>query len=816
MKKYSKLKYIIRGLFTFIFAFGVIFNSDVYAQEVTQRTAKGTQISDDSTPNSLDPLSFSLLDLSSTERGFLMPRLTTGQRDNIPKQSLTAGLVIYNTTIGCIEFYNTNRQLWMNMCGDVEPAVFTIPLDKCNELKDKISGDYIQGVLLNERRNIISLEVNVSTPGTFEIEAIAYTTTGAENGYSFTARGVFPSSGNFLLVLKGSGTPKVGSADTNVKDTIKFFLNKKEVTCQVQNHVKPDFEPLQAAFVCNDANNKITVEGKYKVDEPLSSANRIIVPFTVTKPGRGKVFGDVSKSGKQTEVIKYESEMIDFRVTDVGRVQTVALYPVYGTGKPTTSGKLTGKLELRSNGKHDYDPFVDPVPAVVESSCGFTINVESDFAKYTFPYSDVIFKSPFKSLTGTGVDYYKSYITPRTKMGANGTDKITLEIDVKVQSAGEFELFTNEMNGVYFKANDIFSTDDIGKTISVTLKAYGESENDSDPLQFIVMGKSFDGSSAQYGGEVYIDFVYQPMKLLSIGNQAWHPAGKFNDVDKAWDGLGHLLSNENHFAWNGKVRVDGFKIFTSIPNVGDGVPTFLLDYMGSNYHLLKIDLLEADMVFIGGRGRFENNSNAQLFPKSDGALQALADYVINDGGVLVYGESKSEYMVSLTKKFGVSSQISANPVTHANAKPGGIFRASSEESKLIRGQVGKNFYKYKNVLIDNRRITGSNHGSEHNNANISFAINPMFYESLINYDNGGTLAFRHTEYPFVGVGNGSFMGGRRSGSSLDGYPVGVDSNREPATTRNTKGDVYNAWFVLNLIHWAIDEAQANKTKGYFK
>lgn len=46
----------------------------------------------------------SILDLSSSNKGFLVPRLTTVQRDAIV--SPVAGLNIYNTTKNCMEFYN--------------------------------------------------------------------------------------------------------------------------------------------------------------------------------------------------------------------------------------------------------------------------------------------------------------------------------------------------------------------------------------------------------------------------------------------------------------------------------------------------------------------------------------------------------------------------------------------------------------------------------------------------------------------------------------------------------------------------------------
>lgn len=46
------------------------------------------------------------LDVESTERGFLMPRMTTAQRDLINGGAPAAGLMIYNTTTDMFEYYN--------------------------------------------------------------------------------------------------------------------------------------------------------------------------------------------------------------------------------------------------------------------------------------------------------------------------------------------------------------------------------------------------------------------------------------------------------------------------------------------------------------------------------------------------------------------------------------------------------------------------------------------------------------------------------------------------------------------------------------
>jgi hypothetical protein len=58
------------------------------------------------------PNASSVLDLTSTTKAFLPPRLTTGQRDSITNP--VGGMVIFNSTTGCIEIYRGTN--WFNVC----------------------------------------------------------------------------------------------------------------------------------------------------------------------------------------------------------------------------------------------------------------------------------------------------------------------------------------------------------------------------------------------------------------------------------------------------------------------------------------------------------------------------------------------------------------------------------------------------------------------------------------------------------------------------------------------------------------------------
>ena len=73
-----------------------------------------TKIKDNTVVGStLLPARDAILELESTQRGFLPPRMSTAQRNAIATPD--NGLVIYNTTEGCLDEYNGTA--WISLCG---------------------------------------------------------------------------------------------------------------------------------------------------------------------------------------------------------------------------------------------------------------------------------------------------------------------------------------------------------------------------------------------------------------------------------------------------------------------------------------------------------------------------------------------------------------------------------------------------------------------------------------------------------------------------------------------------------------------------
>ena len=71
--------------------------------------------------NTSSPNASAQLDVTSTTKGFLPPRMTTAQRNAIT--SPAAGLTIYNTTVNCLQWWNGT--IWYDGCGNNPPSTGT-------------------------------------------------------------------------------------------------------------------------------------------------------------------------------------------------------------------------------------------------------------------------------------------------------------------------------------------------------------------------------------------------------------------------------------------------------------------------------------------------------------------------------------------------------------------------------------------------------------------------------------------------------------------------------------------------------------------
>ena len=64
----------------------------------------------------LTPNSSAMLDVTSSSKGVLIPRMNTAAMNSISVSATTDGLIIYNTDSFCFCYYNTNTSAWTSLC----------------------------------------------------------------------------------------------------------------------------------------------------------------------------------------------------------------------------------------------------------------------------------------------------------------------------------------------------------------------------------------------------------------------------------------------------------------------------------------------------------------------------------------------------------------------------------------------------------------------------------------------------------------------------------------------------------------------------
>ncbi|WP_144428957.1 fibrinogen-like YCDxxxxGGGW domain-containing protein [Chryseobacterium sp. StRB126] len=211
------------------------------------------------------------LDITASNRGLLVPRMSKNERSAIV--SPANGLLIYNTTTNCFNYYITSTSRWQSLCGTYEPASFNIV--SCAPPTGP-SGTFTAGAALNSN-NTYTIVVNVTEIGTYQIIA------NTSNGFSFNKSGVFSQTGTQTVVLDGQGIPVNGPQSTTV--SLNFNGIAVNPDC-----VLPTVNVGGSSTNFNLNCSAATVNGTYSTSIALDGTNYIDVPVTsVSTPGTAVV-----------------------------------------------------------------------------------------------------------------------------------------------------------------------------------------------------------------------------------------------------------------------------------------------------------------------------------------------------------------------------------------------------------------------------------------------------------------------------------------------------------------------------------------------
>ncbi|WP_143824842.1 hypothetical protein [Myroides sp. N17-2] len=864
-----------KSIFLFLL---LVFSISVNGQTVN----RGARISDNSVTKengNRGLYDLGILDLESIEKGFLLPRMSTNQRDAIViNESNDKGLLIFNTSTGCVNYYNSTKKSWVSLCGDILPAIFTITSSQCNDLK--VLGNYYQDRELDGSNGIV-VSVTVAKAGMYEVLV------STNNGYAFRAKGTFPDTGVYQIYLKGDGKPKIGhSRDLNTGeplvpgDLLTISLNGLKSTCvDKYNFVE---KPMPNFKITNAVAN-----GKYLKGVEVDASNTMTVTVNVTQGGKlvfytslanGVEFKGtkiVNSTGITTVVLQSSGTPIDhgvfpiivfgnskFNVGDIPESFTSSFktedvsFSIVECDKISYGGQAVQDEALTSG--HTMKVQVQVIAPgittlfaknntnsqnIVYSSGTVVLDYvkgESNIKEITLTATSGVTKSvPIIDLTfsGLGLDlnntciaklpvkakpldfrliegrlfspsfiYNKiSYVTPKTDMekrldGVRLGDSFTMLVKVKVIYAGDYEVETIPINGVYFKGKGTFDKTEEGSDVTITLKAYGHSGVDLPTVQYHLTTNSTVNHNENLN--VDVDFVYRSMNMYSIGGgtgQSWQPGG-FNGPGSYWFSGPRVVRTLKNFGWDGVVRIAGLRILgiSNLTQTGPGVD--YTKHFTTNATEFGNNLLLADMVFIGA-----NNGNN--FNKNTPQLIALADYIKESDGVLVYGEGNASTMNSFLSNIPTGSFIST-----ASAGTSGPFVAVSSNpenaSELILGKKGTYFSTGSaNNALYSKLLAGHDNGTT-----ILFSNLPDDFISLVGGEKDDSFTFVHKSLGFVGVGSSTFMGGYVDNRATStSYPLNASTGGDPLVkSYGNKGDVYNSWFLLNLVHWAIDYAQEHQ------
>ena len=141
---------------------------------------------------------------------------------------------------------------------------------KC--LNDTVIGTYAKGVVLDTSYKV-NISVNVTTPGRYDI------TTDVVNGYSFTAAGIFATTGMQTVIMYPKGAPQKEGTDI-------FNVKSASSECSLEVNVKSD----AAEFTLHGSPGKCmydTVIGTYVKGIFLETfSSTVTIGVDVTFPGK--------------------------------------------------------------------------------------------------------------------------------------------------------------------------------------------------------------------------------------------------------------------------------------------------------------------------------------------------------------------------------------------------------------------------------------------------------------------------------------------------------------------------------------------------
>lgn len=794
--RYKGIKYVL----TFLLLFFIGVSSGI-AQTNMTKIKDGTISGSPATPG----LGV-ILELESVNKGFLTPRLTTQQRDAITVANRTDGLLIYNKTTGCFNYWSEVQDTWLSLCGTPPPAVFDISTVQCNAIA--VNGTFKQGDYLTSS-NFLTIPVTVTQAGTYEVVATT------ENGYYFTTKGTFPSAGSYTLLLEGIGTPNMGYAVGELGDALTISLNNKANSCL--KYVFVENASVSYELDCS----QIAVDGSYMIGGVLNSSHKMILIVNVFSTGywniatnttngysfRGSgtfdvpglhtiellgtgtpltagvnLFNFTTNSDEATRVsctgievtvlpIKYTIDCANAVVAGVYKQDEAMTASNTVTLKATV--QATGETTIKTNtvagvyftsGPLSFDTVgqrnivltavgtptapgvqtytLDAVAGMV-ATCAFDVTITGQPVAYVLNCSSITVEGTY---------------APNVAMTA--ANKMT--ISVSVQYPGAYSITSNAVNGVTFSASGNFT---ITGTQEVILTASGTALSGGIHRYTITTNSALGANTCNKN----IEFVYRKMNILGLGGAGYQPGSAANTYS-----VRGMLQATANFGPNGKVKVDGITIVNGATSQG----VQLRNYINSN----KIDIIVIGYNYL---------PNAA-------SIAVLEDFVKNKKGVLLHSQEND---ASGTKNlinaiaYSAGTAVAGTGTTYTNP-------ILNIDDPLLNGPFGD--------------IRGTAGGSDVNNSYYVTGYSNEF--TSLSHQAGNTSrswVLKHNSLGYMYVGDSGWMAGDASNTSTTIWPAPMTAGGAPRSKPYDGGvTVYNSMLYTNAINWAIQYVQENTNVNY--
>ncbi|MGL5277013.1 hypothetical protein [Myroides sp.] len=821
-----------------------------------QNNTNSTKITDGSVDGSTlntPAANYSILELETSIKGFLLPRMTTEQRNKIVIDDKIRGngLAIYNIDEDCINYWSKSAGLikdegkWLSVCGALPPAI--MELANCEKTVLNASGQNMltQGRSLRDT-DILYVSINVIHSGSYAISGIT------DNGYSFSKSGVFETPGTYTVALEGFGTPMAENETSG--DLVTFSLNGKKSTKCTSTKIKVKSSEIDFDIVSASSINWNT----YKSVALTGDLNVIDVTVQVKTAGYWRIQGDQSLNGITL------NGSGEFSQEDVGKNKVVQ---VYAQGVPVDKGSNTFKLV--SNSKNNKTSNVSIVIVTEEAAFEFACN---DMSKFVIS-GDYQEDTPL--LRANSVTVPVKVLKP---------GPITIDLNGKFEGADGSIVFTAK-NVFLGKMGDVQMVTFVPESKTVPAKTTAISFISVVPAS-VVLCSNFPQIPVKERSKVYsvnCGFVKttgtyvigQPLeqgkdglivrvsvgyadsfniKTNTVNGVSFSKEGVFSDVDRAngtkditLDGVGTplkgdnfkfeittyasddsvyhtceatvnfrgptinvlavgydsyaptgsnsskapnaIIQNGNLFGPNGIVKIDQIVLFKN--RVAYRFPSDLRGYLKAN----KIDI-----VIFGYPTRYDQSE-----------MEALRDFVRIDKGVVIMADElnmngskqSTDMLVSaLQNGIAVNSTNGSEAFTMVNH-----VLASANNDILIKDT---GFGTLAN------RHTGNDAGG---NGWYYKGLDPNYYVPLIasNKDESWISCFRHKDLGFVFIGDGGAFAGSEGGyPSLTIWPAAYSNNGslfgKQYADRGSRYTVYNSILYANMIKWGIEYVMKYKDR----